>query len=192
MTSQATSPGCPPQPRAAWPWGTPPGTYLLSAQGSPVGEPSPSAPGSRGPSQQTPAHPLLCLRPADPACGLRCAGKGVFWPQLNLHHDLQARTPPNFTVVGWVAAVEGTPSRGPVGRAGRGLAPRDTQWRARGPGADMEPSRHPGVLPPKAPAQPGPLHTAPPQSPDSEAAPRRAPGGLRTGNHFEPQSPLLR
>ena len=157
-----------------------------------MGEPSPSAPGSQGPSQQTPAHPLLCLRPADPACGLRCAGKGVFWLQLNLHYDLQARTLPNFTVVGWAAAVKGTPSRGPVGRAGRGLAPRDTQRRARGPGADMEPSRHLGVLPLKAPAQPGPLHTAPPQSPDSEAAPRRAPGGLRTGNHFEPQSPLLR
>ena len=45
----------------------------------------------------------------------------MFWPQLNLHYDLQAGTLPNFTVVGWAAAVEGTPSsRGPRG-GGQGL-----------------------------------------------------------------------
>lgn len=68
-----------------------------------------------------PNSPSAPPRPADPACGLRCAGKGVFWPQLNLHHDLQAGTLPNFTAGGWAAAVEGTPSsRGPWG-GGQGL-----------------------------------------------------------------------
>lgn len=68
-----------------------------------------------------PNPPSAPPRAADPACGLRCAGKGVFWPQLNLHHDLQAGTLANFTAVGWAAAVEGTPSSGGPRGGGQGL-----------------------------------------------------------------------
>nr|XP_045374095.1 solute carrier family 22 member 11 isoform X2 [Camelus bactrianus] len=40
---------------------------------------------------------LLVVKFADPACGLRCAGKRMFWHKLNLPHGLQAGTLPNFT-----------------------------------------------------------------------------------------------
>lgn len=152
-----------PQPRAAWPWGHRLGPTCSQLKEALWENPAPllQAPGD------PPSRPQLtfsCLDLQTLHCKCRCAGKGVFWPQLNLHHDLQARTPPNFTVlVGWVAAVRHP--RGPVGGGGGAWRPRDLLMEARGPGADMEPSRHPEVLSPKAPpTQPGPLHNPSPES----------------------------
>lgn len=116
-------------------------------------------------------------------------GKGCFGLSLTCIMIYKPE-PPNFTVVGWVAAVEKAhSSRGPVGRAWEAWRPGHTV-RREDQALDMEPSRHPGVLPQRPQLSQG-LYTAP--SPESRlrgspTEPREA-SGLGT---TEPQSPLLR